>query len=65
MSFSSMLFMDFVVFVVKMQGLANDFQVGGSKGDATRKLPTPKFKFLLEFWPLNFENAHDKQKQNF
>ena len=28
---------------------------GGGMGTATRKLPTPKFKFLLGFRPLHFE----------
>ena len=31
------------------------------KGAATKKLPTPKFKFLLGFQPLYFENTYDKQ----
>ena len=49
---------------IRYQGLGNDFQVGGKgKGTATRKLPTPKFKFLLGFRPLYFENDHAKQNE--
>ena len=48
------------------QGLGNDFQVGwggwGGMGTATRKLPTPKFKFVLGFRPLYFGNAHAKKQ---
>ena len=34
------------------------------KGATTRKLPTPKFKFLLGVRPLYFENTYAKQKKN-
>ena len=34
----------------------------GGRGAATRKLPTPNFKFLLGFRPLNFENTFFKTK---
>ena len=37
----------------------------GDKGAATKKLPTPKFKFLLGFRPPNLANAHAKQNRNF
>ena len=36
----------------------------GGRGAATRKLPTPIFKFLLGFRELNFENSYAKQKSN-
>ena len=46
-----------------VQWRRNDYQVvGGGRGAATRKLPTPKFKFLLGFRSLHFENAFFKRK---
>ena len=51
-----------IVTIYQFSGVETIFQWGRDRdGAATRKLPTPKFKFLLGSRSLHYENTYAKQ----